>query len=426
MTIPAQPGLQGSLTVPGDKSISHRAIIFGSLATGPTTIHNFLDSADCNSTIAAFQAMGVPIRKAGQTVTVTGVGLLGLQAPKQPLDFGNSGTTTRLLTGLLSGQSFVSQISGDASLSKRPMGRVIDPLTTMGADIESRAGQLPLTIHGRPLHGFAYELPVASAQVKSALILAALTASGQTTIREKTPSRDHSERMLAAFSPASIDVADQQITIHPGQSLQGQNLTVPGDISSAAFWLVAAAIVPNSQITVHNVGLNPSRTGLLRVLERAGADMTLTNVSQAAEPAADITIRTSQLRPFAIEAAEIPSLVDEIPILALLAAAAPGRSTISGAEELRLKESDRLHAISTEFNKLGIELQEKADGLVIDGGRPFTQPTQPLNSYQDHRIAMTLRIASLVLAAPVTIQDFDCINISYPSFADDLAKVSRR
>ncbi|MHA8262662.1 3-phosphoshikimate 1-carboxyvinyltransferase [Lactobacillaceae bacterium Melli_B3] len=416
-------GLHGTINIPGDKSISHRSIILGAISNGKTTVKHFLKSADCHSTMHAFEAMGVKIETTADQVTIHGNGITSLHAASGQLDMGNSGTTTRLISGLLAGQPFDSELFGDASLSKRPMKRIIAPLTEMGATIDSHEDKLPMTIHGGSLHGIEYHLPVASAQVKSAIILAALQADGDTTIIESTKSRDHTERMLTAFSPNSIELGDHQITIHPHQSFTAQSITVPGDISSAAFWLVAGALVPNSKITVKNVGINPTRTGILNVLKRMGAKLSLANQSDAAEPSADITVAAGPLKAFTVGADEIPGLIDEVPLLALLAAKADGTSKITGAEELRFKESDRLHVIATEFQKLGIAIEELPDGLIIDGTKPWHVNDSQLDSHLDHRIAMTLKIASLLVDAPVTIKNFDCINISYPTFNNDLEQL---
>ncbi|CAK1227375.1 5-enolpyruvylshikimate-3-phosphate synthase (AroA) [Fructobacillus cardui] len=418
--------LTGRITVPGDKSISHRSIIFAAISTGVTTIDNFLKSADCLSTMQAFKDLGVKIDERDGQVVVTGVGLKGLTQSNQPLDMGNSGTSTRLITGLLAGQDFDSTLVGDASLSKRPMARVTDPLSQMGADFTSTENHLPLTVFGRPLHGIHYRLPVASAQVKSAIILATLQATGDTVIEEPTASRDHTERMLAAFSPASIDREDHKITIHPGHPLTAQHVTVPGDISSAAFWLVAGAIVPGSSIMIENVGINQTRTGILSVLQQMGAQLSIQERPQAneeTEPSADITITASALQPFEIGAEEIPALVDEVPLLALLAARADGVSRITGAEELRFKESDRLAVVAEEFRKLGIAIEELPDGFVIDGHKSWQVQNTDLDSHKDHRIAMTLKIASLLVPEDVTIRDFNAVNISYPSFLADLQRL---
>lgn len=374
----------------------------------------------------AFKDLGVKIDERDGQVVITGVGLKGLTQSNQPLDMGNSGTSTRLITGLLAGQDFDSKLVGDASLSKRPMARVTDPLSQMGADFTSTENHLPLTVFGRPLHGIHYRLPVASAQVKSAIILAALQATGDTVIEEPTASRDHTERMLAAFSPASIDREDHKITIHPGHPLTAQHVTVPGDISSAAFWLVAGAIVPGSSITIENVGINQTRTGILSVLKQMGSQLSIQERPQAneeTEPSADTTITASALKPFEIGAEEIPALVDEVPLLALLAARADGISRITGAEELRFKESDRLAVVAAEFRKFGIAIEELPDGFVIDGRKSWQVQNTDLDSHQDHRIAMTLKIASLLVPEDVTIRDFDAVNISYPSFLADLQRL---
>ncbi|MHA8138168.1 3-phosphoshikimate 1-carboxyvinyltransferase [Lactobacillaceae bacterium Scapto_B20] len=416
-------GLHGTINIPGDKSISHRSIILGAISDGTTTVKNFLKSADCHSTMHAFEAMGVQIEETNDQVTIHGNGIRGLHAAANKLDMGNSGTTTRLISGLLAGQPFDSELFGDTSLSKRPMKRIIDPLTEMGATIDSHDNKLPMTIHGGKLHGIEYRLPVASAQVKSAIILAALNADGDTTIIEPTKSRDHTERMLSAFSPDSIELGDHQITIHPHQQFTAQPITVPGDISSAAFWLVAGALVPNSKITIKNVGVNPTRTGIIDVLKRMGAKLTLTNQSDAAEPSADITVESGPLKPFTVGAEEIPGLIDEVPLLALLGAKANGISKITGAEELRFKESDRLHVIATEFKKLGIAIEELQDGFIIDGTKDWNLNDAQLDSHLDHRIAMTLKIASLLVDSPVNIKDFDCIKISYPTFNNDLEQL---
>ncbi|GAO99526.1 3-phosphoshikimate 1-carboxyvinyltransferase [Fructobacillus ficulneus] len=412
--------LRGTITIPGDKSISHRSIIFGAISSGTTTVSHFLKSADCLSTMQVFRDLGVNIQEDDDQVQIKGLGLTGLQEPTVDLDMGNSGTSTRLISGLLAGQPFASRMVGDASLSKRPMGRVIDPLTEMGATFDSDDRHLPMTVHGGHLQGMRYRLPVASAQVKSAVILAALQAEGPTVIEEPSPSRDHTERMLQTFSPQSISRTAHEITITPGQPFAGQAIIVPGDISSAAFWLVAGAIVPGSEITIKNVGINPTRTGILNVLDRMGAQVTQTNHQDQVEPSADLTVTFSDLQPFEVGAEEIPGLVDEVPLLALLAARANGISKITGAEELRFKESDRLQVVTQEFKKLGIQIEELPDGLVIDGRQPWHLEDANLDSHDDHRIAMTLKIASLLVDKPVNIKNFEAVNISYPTFMTDL------
>ncbi|MEJ6401114.1 3-phosphoshikimate 1-carboxyvinyltransferase [Nicoliella lavandulae] len=418
-----QSALIGTIAVPGDKSISHRSIMFGAISNGETVINNFLESADCLTTMNAFRQLGVKIETVDNQVHVHGKGIDHLVAPSEPLNMGNSGTTTRLISGILASRPFETTLVGDASLSKRPMQRIIEPLTQMGAHFQSTDGHLPLTITGGQLTGIDYHMPIASAQVKSAIILAALSANQPTTIVEDTKSRDHTEAMLAQFSPQSITVHGNQIIIQPHHPLVGQTINVPGDISSAAFFLVAAAIIPESNITITNVGINPTRTGILSVLKRAGANINLTNQSQTGELSADISITATPLKPFTITAAEIPGLVDEVPLLALLAARANGISRITGAQELRLKESDRIKAITTEFKKLGIAIEELPDGFVIDGREPWHVVDPHLDSYHDHRIAMTLKIAALLVKTPVTINDEECINISYPTFNTDLAKL---
>ncbi|MBS9335393.1 3-phosphoshikimate 1-carboxyvinyltransferase [Fructobacillus sp. M1-13] len=420
------PTLKGTIQVPGDKSISHRAIIFGSIAEGQTTVSNFLRSNDCLATLQAFRQMGVHIKEDGNSLTIDGVGMLGLQESQEPLDMQNSGTSTRLMAGLLAGQHFDSHMVGDASLSKRPMGRVITPLSEMNGTLVATDGHLPMDIYGEVLHGIHYRLPIASAQVKSAIILAALTAQSDTTIEEPLPSRDHSETMLKLFSPESIDKEDGLITIHPDHPLKAQHVEVPADISSAAFFLVAGAIVPGSEITIERVGLNPTRDGIIRVLEQMGADLTIDRIDQPGEPMANLTIKAGPLKTFHIEEADIPALVDEVPILALLATAVDGVSTISGAAELRVKESDRLAAIASELGKLGASIEEKPDGLIITGGKPLTVQDEQVDSFGDHRIAMTLKVASLLLDKEITIKDEDCMAVSYPTFSTDLNTLIRK
>ncbi len=360
--------LHGTLVVPGDKSISHRGIMLGAISEGTTHLSHFLTSADCLSTLAAFQQLGVHIERDGQDVTIHGVGLHGLKPSAQPLDMGNSGTTTRLISGLLAGQSFTSTLIGDASLSKRPMKRVSVPLSEMGANIETTDGHLPMTITGSPLHSVTYQLQVASAQVKSALILAALQADKPSTLVEQLPTRDHTERMLTQFGGDIATAADGvTITVQPQPHLTGQTMTVPGDMSSAAFFMVAASLVPNSKITLKDVGLNKTRTGLLNILQRMGGKVSIDAAPTDGEPIGDLTIETADLHPINIGAADIPAVIDELPLVALLAAKADGISRITGAEELRVKETDRIAAIVQEFTKLGINIEELPDGFVIDG-----------------------------------------------------------
>lgn len=425
-TLKSQPaeGLHGELTVPGDKSISHRGIMLGAISEGTTTLTHFLTSADCLSTLAAFQQLGVPIEREGTMVTVHGVGLHGLKPSKDPLDMGNSGTTTRLIMGLLAGQPFSTTLIGDASLSKRPMRRVSDPLAAMDADITTTDGHLPVTINGQKLHAVDYQLKVASAQVKSALILAALQADEPSTLTELLPTRDHTERMLTAFGGA-ISTADDglTITVQPQPQLKGQSMTVPGDMSSAAFFMTAASLVPGSQITLKDVGLNKTRTGLLAILNAMGGDISVESEPTTGEPIGDLTIRSADLKPINIGKEQIPAVIDELPLVALLAAKANGISRITGAEELRVKETDRISAIVTEFKKLGIEIEELPDGFVIDGRKPWHVVDPVLDAHDDHRIGMVLGIAALLVDQPLQLRGADSVRISYPEFFDDLDKL---
>lgn len=422
-----QNGLHGELAVPGDKSISHRGIMFGAISEGTTVLHHFLTAEDCLSTLKAFQQLGVPITRDGETVTIQGVGLHGLKQAEQPLDMGNSGTTTRLIMGLLAGQDFPSELTGDASLSKRPMKRVSDPLAEMGANIEVTDGHLPAVINGEKLHGVDYHLKVASAQVKSALILAGLQADGVSILVEKQPTRNHTEKMLRAFG-AEIETEsdDVTITVHPQPHMHGITLNVPGDMSSAAFFMVAASLVPGSKITLRNVGMNDTRTGLYSILKRMGGKISLSNEQTTGEPTADLTVEAAELHPIEIGAAEIPAVIDELPLVALLAAKAKGVSKITGAGELRVKETDRISAIVTEFNKMGIDIQELDDGFVIDGRKPWRVVDSQLDSHGDHRIGMVMATAALLVNQPLTLTGADSINISYPEFFDDLATLISR
>ncbi|MEA5390418.1 3-phosphoshikimate 1-carboxyvinyltransferase [Cyanobium gracile UHCC 0139] len=429
LLLPAGGSLRGHVTVPGDKSISHRSLLFGAIAEGTTRIDGLLPAEDPLSTAACLRAMGVTVSPiaAGQVVTVEGVGLDGLREPADVLDCGNSGTTMRLMLGLLAGRAgrhFV--LSGDASLRSRPMRRVGGPLAQMGARIQGREdGNLaPLAVLGQTLHGSVIGTPVASAQVKSALLLAALTANGPTTVIEPAPTRDHSERMLRAFG-ADLEVDGDQgrfITVRPGPSLGGQTVVVPGDISSAAFWLVAAAITPGADLTVENVGLNPSRTGILDVLAEMGARITVLNSRDVAgEPVGDLRVQHGPLRAFRIEEPMIPRLVDEIPVLAVAACCAEGLSRISGAAELRVKETDRLAVMARQLTAMGARLEEHADGLSIEGPTPLHGAQ--VDSETDHRVAMSLAVASLVARGDTRLGRPEAAAVSYPGFWDDLARL---
>ena len=427
-TQPAR-SLQGVVQVPGDKSISHRALLFGAIAEGTTRITGLLPAEDPLSTAACLRAMGVTISaiEAGQLVSVEGVGLDGLREPEDVLDCGNSGTTMRLMLGLLAGRDgrhFV--LTGDGSLRRRPMQRVGGPLAQMGALISGRSGGnlAPLAIQGQQLRGATIRTPVASAQVKSALVLAALTATGDTTVIEPVQSRDHSERMLRAFG-AQLSVGGPgltEVTVTPGASLRGQDVIVPGDISSAAFWLVAGAITPGADLTVQNVGLNPSRTGVLDVLEQMGARIELLNGREVAgEPVGDLRVTHGPLQAFTIGAELIPRLVDEIPVLAVAACYAEGVSRVSGAEELRVKETDRLAVMARQLGAMGARIEEFADGLTIEGGGALHGAD--VDSETDHRVAMSLAVAAQVALGPTQLHRPEAAAVSYPGFWEDLERL---
>lgn len=417
-------GLHGEVLVPGDKSISHRAIMLGALSEGETKIDHFLFSDDCLSTVNAFRDLGVKIDITDEHVIVHGVGFNGLEAPKHELQMGNSGTTTRLIMGILSGQNFSSELIGDDSLSKRPMNRVSEPLATMGAEVITTDGHLPAIVNGKQLHSTNYQMKVASAQVKSALIFAALQANEPSIIREKLPTRNHTETMLNAFGGKIVTSEDQLIiTVNPQPRLKGIDLTVPGDISSAAFFIAAGLLVPNSQIRLQRVGINETRTGILDVVKRMGGNIQLENINRDGEPLADLVVSSSQLKATDISADEIPAMIDELPIIALLCARAAGTSTISGAEELRVKETDRIAAITEEFKKLGIDITEKPDGFVINGSQDWHVESSQLNSHGDHRIGMTLAVADLLVDTHLELAGKESVSISYPDFFDDLARL---
>ena len=424
-------GLAGTVRVPGDKSISHRALLFGAIAEGTTSIDGLLPAEDPLSTAACLRAMGARISpiKAGEIVRVEGVGLDGLQEPEDVLNCGNSGTTMRLMLGLLAGRQgrhFV--LTGDASLRGRPMKRVNQPLSEMGASIQGRQGDnfAPLAVTGQPLRGSVIGTPVASAQVKSALLLAALTAQGPTSVIEPAQSRDHSERMLKAFG-ADLEVGGElgrHIMLRPGHCLHGQDVVVPGDISSAAFWLVAGALVTDAEITVENVGLNPTRTGILEILEQMGADITVINQRDVAgEPVGDLRVRHGPLKPFRFGEEIMPRLVDEVPILSVAACFCDGESHISGAGELRVKETDRLAVMARQLKTMGADLEEHPDGLTIRGGRELHGAA--LDSETDHRVAMSLAVAALMAKGGSVISGSEAAAVSYPNFWNDLERLRR-
>lgn len=409
----------GQIKVPGDKSISHRAVMLGSLANGVTEISGFLKGADCLSTIDCFRKMGIDIDINGENVTVHGNGLRGLKKPDEMLYTGNSGTTTRLLCGILAGQNFDTSITGDASIQKRPMGRVVQPLSMMGAKIENE--YCPLYITGTKLHGIDYKMPVASAQVKTAIILAGLYADGETVIHEIEKSRDHTELMLSAMG-ADLTVDNLDITVKPTNDLTAVNVDVPGDISSAAFFLVLGAIMPNSQITVTNVGINPTRTGIIDVLKDMGADITLENVhTSAGETVANITVRSSSLKGTTVGGDIIPRLIDELPIIAVAAVFADGQTVIKDAQELKVKETNRIRAVVDEFNKCGIDITETDDGMIINGSKSIHGAD--FKTYGDHRMAMSLTVLAQLADSESTLDDSDCACVSYPTFFDDFYKL---
>ncbi|MCO7125858.1 3-phosphoshikimate 1-carboxyvinyltransferase [Sporolactobacillus shoreicorticis] len=417
-----QQGLQGTLEVLGDKSISHRSIIFGAISSGDTEITHFLPSEDCLRTMQAFKDMGVSIERAKDHVLVHGVGLNGLRQPKHSLNMGNSGTTTRLMLGLLSGQPFTTELFGDQSLSRRPMKRVTEPLSQLGSRFKVTGdGRLPITVYGSTnLNPVDYRLPVASAQVKSALILAGLCANGTSTIIEKQQTRDHTELMLRAFG-GEIEKQGLTLKVAGKPRLIGQLIRVPGDLSSAAFFIAAATLVPGSAITLHNVGLNPTRTGFLQTLRQMGANITVQSRSAYAEPSGDLLIQNAPLHAIVLTSDDIPSVIDELPLIALLATQAEGTTKITGAEELRVKETDRITVVAAELRKLGAEITELPDGMIIQGGtRLAPQETDQVDSHGDHRIGMMLAVAALLVTGNLALANESAINISYPDFFADL------
>lgn len=412
--------LRGKVTVPGDKSISHRVVMLGAIAEGVTEATGFLPSDDVLSTIRCFQQLGVHIEQHGTDVHIDGVGLHGLKAPIHELNVGNSGTTLRLLTGLLSGQSFVVTLTGDTSIQRRPMRRVVAPLIQMGANINLKAdGCAPFNIlPAGPLNGINYKMPIASAQVKSALLLAGLYAKKPMTIEETIASRNHTEKMLTAFG-ANVSVAHGMIRLVPGNRLTGMSICVPGDISSAAFLLAATAMTPDSDVTVKNVGVNPTRTGMIDVLRAMGAQILLENirVDNSGETQADIHIAYRPLKGTVISGELIPRLIDELPILAFVAATASGDTVIADAAELRVKESDRLKMMADGLAAFGVTYQERPDGLVISGGcKKLTAPSIAMDPAGDHRMAMSFSIAALAATGTLRLLNHECVSISYPRF----------
>ena len=419
-------GLRGELTVPGDKSVSHRAVMFGSIAQGLTQIDNFLQGADCLSTIACFRSMGVEIENLGDRVLVHGKGMRGLKQPESVLDCGNSGTTTRLISGILAAQDFDVTLTGDASIQKRPMKRIMDPLAQMGADITSVNGNgcAPLRIKGRPLTGTHYTTKVASAQVKSAILLAGLYADGPTSVTEPYVSRNHTELMLRHFG-AQVQTRDTTATVTPVRELFGQQVAVPGDISSAAYFIAGGLMLPGSEVLIRGVGINPTRAGLIGVCQDMGADLTLLNVKEnGAEPTADILVRHSALRGTVIGGAVIPTLIDELPMIAAMACLAEGETVIRDAAELKVKESNRIAIMVENLTAMGADVTETDDGMIIRGRRPLKGAV--IDSHLDHRIAMTFAVTALCAEGPTRILGADCVNISYPGFYGDLERLTVR
>ncbi len=411
--------LRGAFRVPGDKSISHRSIMLGSLAEGVTEVEGFLEGEDALATLQAFRDMGVKIDGPREgRVTIHGVGLHGLQQPNKALDLGNSGTSIRLMAGLMAGQRFDVEMIGDESLSKRPMERVAKPLRSMGAVIESTGdkGTPPLTVRGgKKLHGIHYDMPMASAQVKSSILLAGLYAEGETSVTEPAPTRDHTERMLQGFG-CQVSVNGATATVHGGQTLKATQIDIPADISSAAFFMVGASIAPNSDITLQHVGINPTRTGVIDILRLMGANIELLNQREVGgEPVADIRVRSAQLHGIEIPEELVPLAIDEFPVLFVAASCAEGKTVLCGAEELRVKESDRIQVMADGLHTLGIDAQPTPDGMVIHGGK---MGGGTVWSHHDHRIAMSFAIAALRASDTITIEGCDTVATSFPGFVE--------
>ena len=414
--------IKGRLRVPGDKSISHRAVMFGAISKGITNIKGFLTGADCISTISIFKKMGIDIEIKNTDVTVRGKGLYGLSNPGEILDCGNSGTTTRLVSGILSAQNFTSVLTGDKSIQKRPMNRIIAPLTLMGADIKSNNGFAPLTITGSSLHGIEYNSPVASAQVKSAILLAGLYADSPTTVIEPAKSRDHTELMLKKFG-ANLNTTKTSATIKPCKELFATDIDVPSDISSAAFFMAAAVLVPGSELILENVGINPTRDGVIKVLKDMGANIEIINSNDEFEPVADIKVSYSRLHATTIGGDIIPTLIDELPLLAAVASMAEGKTIIKDATELKVKESNRIKVMCEELSKLGVNVLETEDGMEIEGTNKLLGNVT-ISTHDDHRIAMTFAILGLISEGEIKLDNKACVEISYPEFFDDLRKVN--
>ncbi|HCZ37936.1 3-phosphoshikimate 1-carboxyvinyltransferase [Brochothrix thermosphacta] len=423
-TVNAIKQLNGTIEVPGDKSISHRAIMFGALANGQTTIEHFLHGEDCLSTIAVFRQLGVAIDVSSDKITVHGTGIESLKQPSTILDVGNSGTTIRLMMGILAGRPFESQLTGDASIQKRPMNRVITPLKTMSAAISAQEGGLaPVTVSAvEAITGINYDMPVASAQVKSALLFAGMQSDDVTIINEKEKSRDHTERMLQQFG-GEITINGLSISITKQPPLQGQNIYVPGDISSAAFFLVAASLLAGSKVTLKNVGMNPTRTGIIDVLRDMGAAIAETSQPTTGEPLSDLTVSAAPLKATEIGGSLIPRLIDELPIIALLATQAEGTTVIKDAEELKVKETNRIDTVAEELTKMGADITATPDGLIIKG--PTALHGATVSSHGDHRIGMMLAVAGFIASSPVELEDAEAIAVSYPNFFEHVEQLSK-
>lgn len=426
MAISKVKSLKGEITIPGDKSISHRGVMFGAISEGITELTGFLDGADCRSTIGCFREMGIDITQDGDHVVIHGKGLHGLSTPQNILDVGNSGTTTRLISGILAGQSFISSLNGDESIQKRPMGRIITPLTMMGANIRSIKdnGCAPLEIGGAPLNAIHYDSPVASAQVKSCVLLAGLYTDGVTSVTEPVVSRNHTELMLSGFG-AEIKSEGLTASIIGGPKLVGQKIEVPGDISSAAYFIVAGLICPNSDLLIKNVNTNPTRAGIIKVAKAMGGKLELLNERiVSGEPVADIHVCTSDLHGCEVSGDIIPTLIDEIPVIAVMAACASGTTIIKDAAELKVKESDRIATVTENLKAMGCDITPTDDGMIINGGNPLQGTI--VNTYLDHRIAMSFAIAGLVADGETTFDNEACCSISYPSFFKTIGAIVNR
>lgn len=423
MKITKVKGFSGEVTVPGDKSISHRSIMLGSLAKGTTEVYGFLQGADCLSSIDCFRKMGVEIENTGELVTIKGRGLRGLTKPVDTLDVGNSGTTTRLMSGILAAQNFTSRVNGDASIQKRPMKRIMTPLSMMGADIKSELdnGCAPLIITGKQLNGIHYDSPVASAQVKSAILFAGLYAEGETSVTEPAVSRNHTELMFEEFG-VDIRCEGKTAIVKPADELFAKKIVVPGDISSATYFIVAGLITPDSCITIKNVGINPTRDGIIKVCQAMGADITVEKISgDIGEPTADITVRTSQLKGTVVGGDIIPTLIDEIPAIAILACFADGETIIKDAEELKVKESNRIDVMVDNLKAMGSDIEATEDGMIIRGGKALHGAI--IDSKLDHRIAMSFAVAGMNAEGETEIVGGECVEISYPEFYRDINRL---